>query len=389
MGISTRSRQRISLLICCFIILVKSKGSEAQLVYKSVVESASAEGAVCLDGSPPAYILDRGSDEGAQNWLVYVQGGGWCINNTNYDTADDSVQSCTERATGELGSSFLMKPMEFNKSVFGNESRLSYFYNWNRVILKYCDGGSFLGDVDQPDPDTKLYYRGARIFKALTRYLMENAGLKDAQNVLLAGGSAGGVGVMAHCDNFRSLFPDNVRVKCLADSSLFLRVNDPKRAEWFQGLFSNVVGLHKPEKALPTECTSKMDTLSCFFPKNLVQYVKTPIFIINPAQDSFQVRHTFWEDLYLQVKNNTVGPADMALLKDFRQQIISALPQQSDKNGYIITSRFGHSLGSGVGYKLSMFADPSSKSFETALVDWFFDRSPANFIDPREEPFYT
>lgn len=28
----------------------------------------------------------------------------------------------------------------------------SGFYNWNRVIMRYCDGASFIGDVEKVDP---------------------------------------------------------------------------------------------------------------------------------------------------------------------------------------------------------------------------------------------
>ncbi|VFQ85818.1 unnamed protein product [Cuscuta campestris] len=49
------------------------------------------------------------------------------------------------------------------------------------------------------DPVTGLHYRGARVFRAVVEDLMAK-GLKNAQNVLLAGGSSGGLGVMVHCD---------------------------------------------------------------------------------------------------------------------------------------------------------------------------------------------
>lgn len=42
--------------------------------------------------------------------------------------------------------------------------------------------------------------------------------------VLLSGGSAGGLGSIIHCDRFRALFSKNVRVKCHADGALFIRV---------------------------------------------------------------------------------------------------------------------------------------------------------------------
>ncbi|CAM6112310.1 unnamed protein product [Calypogeia fissa] len=40
----------------------------------SIAENALESGAVCLDGSPPAYFLDRGSGKGANNWVLFHQG---------------------------------------------------------------------------------------------------------------------------------------------------------------------------------------------------------------------------------------------------------------------------------------------------------------------------
>jgi len=39
----------------------------------TVVEDAVAKGAVCLDGSPPAYNLHRGFGSGANSWLVHME----------------------------------------------------------------------------------------------------------------------------------------------------------------------------------------------------------------------------------------------------------------------------------------------------------------------------
>lgn len=61
----------------------------------SILTEAVKSGAVCLDGSPPAYFLDRGSGEGADNWVVFFEGGGWC----------NSDASCLARASTAYGSS--------------------------------------------------------------------------------------------------------------------------------------------------------------------------------------------------------------------------------------------------------------------------------------------
>nr|GMD92234.1 pectin acetylesterase 7-like [Ipomoea batatas] len=72
-----------------------------------------------------------------------------------------------------------------------------------------------------------------------------------------------------------------------------------------------------------------------------------PLFIFYSTFDSFQVRNTFSMDLYNAIKNQSpVRPYDMALLQDFKQQIISALPHSSATKGFIVTSHFGHSFAS-------------------------------------------
>ncbi|CAH9142700.1 unnamed protein product [Cuscuta epithymum] len=366
-----------------------SSNGSYSLVPNTVIESAVAEGAVCLDGSPPAYNWLAGKGPGAKNWLVYLQGAGWCLNSSIYHTSDDSVQSCESRATGEVGSSHHMQPMKF-KNVFSVHANDSYFFNWNRVIVRYCDGGSFAGDADKLDPVTKLYYRGGRIFNVVVKELMAK-GMSGAQNVLLAGGSSGGLGVMIHCDRFRGQFSKSVRVKCLADGSLFLHMKDRSRAKFFETVFSTVVGVHHLQKALPKQCASKMSATACFFPQNLLDFVESPIFILNSAFDSFQITNTFGEGLHDQIKNHmAVSEGDMALLKDFREQIIHALPPKSAKVGYVVTSLFAHSVASQIGYKKPIFpAVPESKSIESAVLDWFYDRAHVHLVDPTDEPFVT
>ena len=43
---------------------------------------------------------------------------------------------------------------------------------------------------------------------------------------LLSGCSAGGLATILHCDEFRELFPSNIKVKCLSDAGLFLDAYD-------------------------------------------------------------------------------------------------------------------------------------------------------------------
>ncbi|GER46902.1 pectinacetylesterase family protein [Striga asiatica] len=99
------------------------------------------------------------------------------------------------------------------------------FYNWNRVYIVYCDGSSFLGDVEEVDPQTNVTYRGSRVFDAVIEDLFAK-GLNNAENGL--------------------------------------------------------------EKFLPASCTSKRNPGQCLFPEYLVEDIQTPLFILESSFDYHQ-----------------------------------------------------------------------------------------------------
>ncbi|CAL5392989.1 unnamed protein product [Camellia sinensis] len=59
-------------MLVCVLILLKTEGFYVGITY---VQNAVAKGAVCLDGSPPTYHLDKGFGAGINNWLVHFEVG--------------------------------------------------------------------------------------------------------------------------------------------------------------------------------------------------------------------------------------------------------------------------------------------------------------------------
>ncbi|XP_070027696.1 pectin acetylesterase 7-like isoform X2 [Nicotiana sylvestris] len=178
------------------------------------------------------------------------------------------------------------------------------FYNWNKVFVRYCDGGAFTGDVEYVDHVTNLHFRGARIFEAVMEDLLAK-GLKNAKNAILAGSSAGGYPTMLYCDHFRSLLPNTPRVKCLVDSGYFIHVKNPMQASGFEKIYNSLLTLHGSTKALPKSCTSKMNPPLCFFPENMQQHIKTPLFIAMSAFDYYQIKTTIDPNADRCVENRT------------------------------------------------------------------------------------
>ncbi|KAG6428955.1 hypothetical protein SASPL_106994 [Salvia splendens] len=111
----------------------------------SLLDSAVARGA---DGTPPAYAYSPGFGDGVDKWHVIFEGGGWCR-----DVAD-----CLNRSKTPLGSSAKLMSKEQNGVVsFGgmldaNSTLNPDFYNWHVFRIFYCDGSSFMSDVEDVDP---------------------------------------------------------------------------------------------------------------------------------------------------------------------------------------------------------------------------------------------
>ena len=105
-------------------------------------------------------------------------------------------------------------------------------YNWNMVMLAYCDGGSFSGDRETPlvtDSGATLHFRGAAILRAVQETLLGPAyGLAEASDVVISGCSAGGLATYMQCDRCAERLAQHgsPKVRCLSDSGLFLDVQD-------------------------------------------------------------------------------------------------------------------------------------------------------------------
>ncbi|KAK9120344.1 hypothetical protein Syun_017961 [Stephania yunnanensis] len=366
-------------VLACLLIVLKTDGCYVNITY---VQSAVATGAVCLDGSPPAYHWDKGFGAGIDNWLVHIEGGGWCNN----------VTTCLERKNTRLGSSKLMAKQIAFSGIFSNEPKFNPdFYNWNRIKVRYCDGASFTGDVEAVDPATNLHFRGARIWHAVIDELLAK-GMRSAKKAILSGCSAGGLTSILHCDDFHSLFPATTKVKCLADAGYFINAKDLTGTPHIQEIYSDVVKTHGSAKNLPESCTSTFAPNLCFFPQYAARTIHTPLFLLNAAYDSWQVNnilapgvadpHGLWDSCKLDIKN--CDSDQIKTLQGYRLEFLSALEVlgSSTTRGMFINSCYVHCQSE---MQETWFRDDSpvlnNTTIAKAIGDWYYDRSPFQEID--------
>ncbi|KAG4166162.1 hypothetical protein ERO13_A13G114000v2 [Gossypium hirsutum] len=332
------------------------------MVGLTLIASASAKGAVCLDGTLPGYHWHRGYGSGANNWLIHLEGGGWCNN----------VRTCVYRKKTRRGSStYMEKQIPFTGILSDKADQNPDFFNWNRVKVRYCDGASFTGDTK--NKAAKLQFRGQRIWLAATEDLMSR-GMRNAKQALLSGCSAGGLASILHCDEFRNMFPRTSKVKCLSDAGLFLDAVDVSGGRTLRSLYNGVVGLQ------------------CFFPQNLISNIRTPLFILNAAYDSWQIQssiappsadpHGYWHECRLN--HAKCSASQMRFLQGFRIEMLNVIKgfSQSRENGLFINSCFAHCQTE---RQDTWFAANSpeirNKAIAIAVGDWYFDRAGVKVID--------
>ena len=123
------------------------------LAHLVMVYDALKDGAMCLDGTVPAYYHRKGQrptcfgtvikimlgyGSGAKKWIMHLEGGGWCV----------TKEECYKRSKTNLGSTKgHPETRTFGGLLSANETVNPDFYNWNMVYVIYCDGASFLGNA--------------------------------------------------------------------------------------------------------------------------------------------------------------------------------------------------------------------------------------------------
>ena len=159
--------------LCLFYVLPFLILSSSFLFYNEIeifdmIDIDPSTGALCLDGSTYQFYLKR--SQNSRNFILFFEGGGWCSDKVFQNT----LESCVKRTETYLGSTnyFLNKVFGFF-GKYPNFKRWMYFlsddktnnpdfHDYNKIILKYCDGRGFVGFNNDPivHDGKPLYFRG-------------------------------------------------------------------------------------------------------------------------------------------------------------------------------------------------------------------------------------
>lgn len=188
--------------------------------------------AVCNDNSRAVVYVENfdAIKRSTKKWIIFFESGGLCTSkadcNKRYKNKNSTVlmssKTLPDRATGR-------------DLLSSSETENPVFYNYIHVVVPYCSSDLWLGEStslnrpfdfkDNPSEDN-FSFRGKRIFRSVFSDLKSN--LTSADEIVVSGSSAGGIGVLNHAEWLSKDFFAQSRAKLLfiIDSAWFINFQD-------------------------------------------------------------------------------------------------------------------------------------------------------------------
>jgi hypothetical protein len=275
------------------------------------VNSTNFPLAVCLDGSPGAYYVRRGSNGNseAEKVLFFFQGGGWC---SMRGQKNNTVTDCLARANTFLGSTKKsFSTMMLNQGYLSTDPKVNpAFHDWTTVYVRMCEGSSFSGRVldplevmDDSGKNTSLYFRGNYILEAIAAETLSSS-VRNISHVVVGGASSGGLTAFLHGHQVADWVQNKLQAGAGTKVAYFPEVGffpdwknpAPPSSEMYPYSYSELMKFVYEENnvtdTLPKQCLeerSKDEYYECMLAQNVVQYLDQPYFIVQSDYDSYQL----------------------------------------------------------------------------------------------------
>ena len=254
-------------------------------------------GAMCLDGSNYKFWFKRGNGSGINKWMFNWQGAGFCGTD-----GINILDSCLDRSTGIFGSSSSYGEngsTTTSTEVWGFFSSIQdfnpVFYNWNKIFIISCDGANHQGSLKDPIVynGTNLWFRGFNNTMGAIEYIRTHYNLFEAEEIMLSGGSSGGLASYAWMSYLQHYFPDTTKLFGLPDAGFFVDTYDEQAyCHLFRYMIQQMAQL-VDSKNCPLYQYCKyfgMDEIwKCLIPEYFYGDIRFPVFISNSQIDYVQL----------------------------------------------------------------------------------------------------
>ncbi|XP_066917829.1 palmitoleoyl-protein carboxylesterase notum1a-like [Clytia hemisphaerica] len=273
----------------------------------------------CNDGSSAGYYF-RSNPESSE-WIIYLEGGWFC------SEPKECFRRTVEKGFPTVTSSNSWKAKRMGDGLLSSvESENKEFWKANHVFIPYCSSDFWIGDtIADGVGDTKIAFHGSRIVTDVVKDLLSK-GLKDADRLILAGSSAGGIGVLQNIDRVSNLISSHVNkkvdVRGLVDSAWVLDVPPVPGCEDCNPNLVFKKAIEYWNATLHTSCSQAYteEKQKCLFAANVFKYIQRPIFVFQWLMDTVQIMtensyqmnfdNKYLKSLGIRMRNSIHGSID-------------------------------------------------------------------------------
>ncbi|KXJ23738.1 palmitoleoyl-protein carboxylesterase notum1a [Exaiptasia diaphana] len=241
----------------------------------------------CNDGTRAGYYLK--TSYGSKRWIVYLEGGWFCTNR----------QSCNRRANSRMRN--LMTSRHWRNITIGTGMLSSSptenpnWWNANHVLIPYCSSDAWTGNASRHETGEKFSFLGSRIIEKVIEDILPQ-GLYRAKHLLLAGSSAGAIGVLLNVDRVAAKLRSlgfKVNVRGLVDSGWYLD-NITRKPGCTQGSCPAKTikeGMRYWKGVVPDACAAKypLQEWKCYFGNIVYPTLNSSTFIFQWLYDETQL----------------------------------------------------------------------------------------------------
>lgn len=315
------------------------------LLPSEVVAKTSAK---CLDSSPSGFYI---REQDPSKWVIFIDGGGLCI-----DALD-----CRSRAATSHGSSKPWPETWDPEAVPFSSAPPSVFHGFSQVFVPYCSGDLWLGMDNKPRLIVgDLQMSGHHILEAVVEHLVNSTSLRRSSQLVFAGQSAGGIGVLHHADWISSKLSSlsaSPRVVVLSAAGMFFPSGWPVLwdefrlgVEWpvdnFMAKWCHLIEgsfLHEGCQAAARAAGRAPST--CEDVSRILPELKADVFLMQNQFDQYQVLHLGLcpaSTCTAEVSATSTPGRYLALLGRLTNATLGAAIQNNSRFGIYAPSRFDH-----------------------------------------------
>ena len=333
---------------------------------KIEIPGAAAAGALYPDGSPAFYTMNYRAN--ATGWVVHMSGGGWnFLKNELLLNGEDKDGDLADRGT------FHSDGIADDDHAVGSKSAGCYgicdgimsnlpeanpdFHGYNKVFIPIGDRTSFTADRWEGKP----LFRGKRILDAALGDMLTRYNMSRATDIILTGGSSGGLAVYLNCDRVGEMIAAAAatttttttttatapRYACLADAGFFLDHNNTAGGPTTSPQFRESFYAWNSTAAINQDCIKHYTALGepwrCVFAQNVLPFIKSRLFVMQNLFDSWQMANilgirctTYNKDL------SACGASDMAAIESYGQTMRGLLAAAPAGYGIFAPSCIAH-----------------------------------------------